>query len=400
MKPKQHQIDLAKKGTKILQENMLVYFSCEERVGKSLVTILIAERIKKIKSVLIITKKKSLDGWQDTLNRYDHKKEYYVTNYHQVKKIDRDFDLVILDESHNYVSGFPKRSTMWTQIKKVTRLKPIIYTSATPFAQGYHLLYHQFKLSDWSPWAEWKNAYDWFREFGVPESIWISGREIKQYHNVEDRVFDMVKHLFITMTRKEAGFHIEPIDRIHYVKLNKTTKDAYNAITRDRVIQIKDKILVCDTIAKLRVSLHMLEGGVAIINENDSKEYITLNNNEKIMYILEYFGDSKDMVIMYHYIAEKTKLKEVFKQATILQATAFSEGVDLSDYRHLIIYSQDFSTAKHTQRRARQANMYREEPIIVHYLLVENAISDEAYQAVAVNKVNYVDKLYNGKLLT
>lgn len=407
MKPYDHQLELANKGLKILKENMIVYFACEERTGKTLASILVAERLKQINKVLVLTKKKALTGWTETIFKYKPKKHYQIINYHQASKIKVDYDLVILDEAHNYISSFPKRSKMWADIRKLTKGKPLIYMSATPFAQGYQLLYHQFKLSDWSPWLAWENAYEWFGSFGIPKSIWIAGKEVQQYNNIEQVAFDEVKHLFITMKRSEIGFKVEPDSKIHYVELEDKTKQVYNTLIKDRAIELNGWTLICDTVSKLRPTLHMLEGGVALVLTKPEKgrkklkrNYIQLGNTEKIQYILYNFGDSKDVVIMYNYIAEEIKLKKYFKHATILQATSFAEGVDLSGYKHLIVYSQDFSTARHTQRKARQANLLRTEPIIVHYLLVSGAISDQAYKAVAINKMNYVDRLYDGSLLT
>ena len=63
-------------------------------------------------------------------------------------------------------------------------------------------------------------------------------------------------------------------------------------------------------------------------------------------------------------------------------------------YKHLVIYSQNWSTAQHTQRRARQANKERKEPILVHFLLMKNAISDQVYKTVALNKRNFVDSVF------
>ena len=70
------------------------------------------------------------------------------------------------------------------------------------------------------------------------------------------------------------------------------------------------------------------------------------------------------------------------------------ECIDLSKIKYLIIYSQDFSTARHTQRRARQANREREDEIKVHFLLVKNALSDQVYESVSINKINFVDSVY------
>jgi ERCC4-related helicase len=102
---------------------------------------------------------------------------------------------------------------------------------------------------------------------------------------------------------------------------------------------------------------------------------------------------------MYNYKAELTKLQQHFKNAVLLQGTSYAEGVDLSGHKHLVIYSQDFSTARHTQRRARQANVNRTLPINVHFLLVKKAISDEVYKTVSVNKKNYVDSVFGASKL-
>jgi hypothetical protein len=97
---------------------------------------------------------------------------------------------------------------------------------------------------------------------------------------------------------------------------------------------------------------------------------------------------------MYHFKADKLKLEKMFKKATILQASSYAEGVDLSSFKTLVIYSQNHSTSQHTQRRARQANMHREEKIIVHYILVKGAASHKAYKAVSINKTNFVDTVF------
>jgi hypothetical protein len=134
----------------------------------------------------------------------------------------------------------------------------------------------------------------------------------------------------------------------------------------------------------------MLEGGVLKIND----EYINLGNNEKANYIKDAFGDTEDLAIMYHFKADFLKLNKLFKRAGLFQASSYAEGVDLSGYKTLVIYSQNHSTAQHTQRRARQANMNRKEEIKVHYILVKTAISHKVYKAVSLNKKDFVDTVF------
>jgi len=139
----------------------------------------------------------------------------------------------------------------------------------------------------------------------------------------------------------------------------------------------------------------MIEGGVTKIED----QYLQLKNREKIDYILKTWGDTANTVIMYNYIAEGNKLREVFKNCPILHATSYAEGVDLSMYDNLVVYSMNFSTSKHSQRRARQANQLRKDPINVHFLLVKKAVSEQVYKTVAINKRNFVDSVFTREKL-
>lgn len=436
MIPFPSQVQMAFEATEILSKNGLVYLACEERTGKTLASILVAEAPKKVKTILVITKAKALTGWEETLREFKHTKQYTLTCYTRLHALDlKDFDLIILDEAHSYISAFPKRTPTWKAVRVLTKGKPIIFLSATPNAQGYQLLFNQLALSNWSPWRKYKTPLNWFRAFGTPKKIYIVNGTQDVYNLIDPEAFELVKHLFITKTRKELGFEKEPEDLLHYIKLDDLTVKVYNLLLRHRVIKLNGIKLVCDTATKLRFALHMIEGGVYIISriekinlteeqrlnemikylkskvnhkcryviEEASKvfntmtkpkrisDYYVAGNTEKVNYIKSKWGDNSDTVIMYNFKAEKTKLESHFSKAIILQATSFAEGVDLSSYKHLIIYSQDWSTARHVQRRARQANMHRTDDIIVHFLLIKNGISNEVYDTVAINKENYVD---------
>lgn len=393
MTPYPYQIELADKAYEILAKHMLVYLAMEERTGKTLIAILVCERLKAChQNILVLTKKKALKGWQDTLQQFAHQKIYFITNYHQACKLKPSYDIVILDEAHCYISAFPKQSKMWGDVKALTKNKPILYLSATPYAQGVHLLYNQLALSTWSPFRRYSTPYSWFRRYGIPNVIYLAaGRRAEAYNTFKTQeVLVNVNPLMVRATRAGLNFEQEPTDKLHYISLGPETKRAYNILLKDKVIELQAKTLICDTSIKLRTSLHMLEGGVAKIGST----YLVLLNYEKIKYILTVWGDNPSIVIMYNYVAEKRKLEMVFKHAQLLQATSYAEGVDLSMYSDLIIYSQDFSTARHSQRRARQANKERKAPIIVHFLLVKKAISEQVYQTVSLNKRNFIDSVF------
>lgn len=397
MKPYAHQEVMSDEALEVLRKHGIAYFASEERTGKTLAAILTAEK-SNAKTVLVVTKKKAVSGWEETLSAYPHDKHYFVINYHMaLKKFEgMQFDLVILDEAHNYISGYPKTGKLWQEINTLVGLSPILYISATPYAQGPQMLYHQFKLCAFNPWAKYKNFYRWFEVFGKPYTREINGIKIPQYDRADNElILGCVEHLFITKTRKELGFEHEPEDKLHYIELADNTRCVYNTLVESGIIGLSVGELVCDNKSKLRTSLHQLEGGTIRIEDQG----YTLRNEEKISYIKEHFGDSPGLVIMYNFRQEEEKLKQHFKHATILQATSFAEGVDLHEYDDLVIYSQDYSTARHTQRRARQCNMKRSKPITVHYLLVKKGISEQVYKTVSVNKKNFVDSVFERTII-
>lgn len=403
MIPYDYQVELSKSATSILDKYKILYLSMEERTGKSIIGLLALESNDLVSSVLIVTTKKAMEGWQETLSKCIWlTKNYGLINYHSIHKVDTQlYNALIFDEAHSYISGYPKKGVLWKRVKVHCNNKPIVYMSATPYAQGIQLLYHQLALSTYSPWKQHINFYSWYNKYatrdimGNTEKIWVNGRFIQTYKKVNTaEAFDTVKHLFITKTRKSLGFDKEPIDVLHYIKLSKSTKNAYNILLKQKVLDFyvddKSYTLIADSNMKLRTALHMLEGGVLKVDD----DYIVLNIREKVDFILSKWGDNNKVAIMYQYIAEGNKLRAIFKNASVLQGTSNAEGIDLSYIENLIIYSQDFSTAKHTQRRARQANKNRSTDIFVHYLLVKKAVSAQVYKTVSTNKVNFIDSLF------
>ncbi len=418
MKPLPHQIEGAKDIVAKLRKYMLCYIAWEERTMKSLTAILAVEQLH-VNTCLIVTKKgKPLEGWLETL-QYPHSKEYTVINYHKLKDIKFQPDIIIIDEAHNYISGMPRQSEMNKQLFRLSRKIPLIYISATPYSQGLAMLYHQFYLSSWSPWKSYSSYMSWFTSYGIPYTTYVYKRAVPKYDKVDDeRVLASVSHLFIgTKTRVELGFEQEPEDVLHWIELHEDTKYVYNVIAKKRVYTFKSGTkLVADTITRVRYSLHMLEGGVLKTSKllapaikgtrmlkakpaKYSHKYEILGNTEKVDYIKKMWGDANDVVIMYHFKAEKLKLEQEFKHVTLLQATSNAEGIDLSMFKHLVIYSQDYSTARHSQRRARQANIARREVIKVHFLLVKSGVSEAVYKTVSINKLNYIDSLYKSHKL-
>lgn len=414
IKPWPEQIELAAQALSILRTNGLVYLAMEERTGKTLTSILLVEDTT-CERALVVTKEKALKGWENTLNNFPTLTSFTLVNYHNLDKVDKgNYDIVVLDEPHAYLAGYPKPGKMQKQLMRICRDLPIIYLSATPNAQGTQQLYHQLQLSSWSPFSQYIDFYEWYKKFALRDKSGKfkmthigNNQTVVDYKSVDhDKVMSCVEHLFVTRTRKELGHEFEPEDVPHLLTASPLLKSVYNELIEHKVLHFthgpsgKEYIIDGGTPTRLRIALHMLEGGtIKAVSTDGFEASLDLAINDKIDWIMKEFGDYSSVVIMYNYIAEGDKLRGRFKHAQVLQGSSYAEGVDLSDYKHLVIYSQDFSTAKHTQRRARQANKLRSEPIKVHYPMFKGSVGHQVYKTVSLNKVNFVDSLFEREKL-
>lgn len=386
--PLPHQVEKANEAVKILKELGYVYINGQPRSGKTFTSILIAEQCEKVKCVMVLTKKQAIDGWLKFISP-DLRCKYMVINYEQLGTYDKarrlvhlkhnpkDYQLVIVDESHNY-GALGKPAGRWMVLKSFCQALPHIHLSGTPVIESANAIYHQMAISIYNPFHECRDFYRFFDKYGIPSTTKARGMDLPCYKLFKPELVDYIQTFTVYMSQQDAGINIQVEDKVHYIELNKDTKELYNTVLKNRIAF--DGELVCDTVMKLRTSLHMIEGGTVKIDD----DYIELEkSNEKIRYIKEHFGDNEHIGIMSHFIGEREKLAKHFKRAKIFSSNAHAEGVDLSHLHHFIIYSSDYSGAKFVQRRERIANINGSNTNIVHHLLVKGAISEQVYKAVS-----------------
>lgn len=390
MKPMQHQVEFSQKLYDKLKEYGFVYLAGKPRSGKTLTAILACEKCNNnINNILVLTKKNAIEGWAKTINAYKPNKKFYVTNYEQASKLKPEYDLVIIDESHN-IGTFPKPSLRWRYIKNITKNIPHIHLSGTAIIESPSSIYHQMNISKYTPFP-FRSFYEWHSYYGKPYVKHISGRAINMYDKVQPHLFNLIDKFTIYMTQEDAGISsdLQAQDELHYIELSKETKELYNDLQKKRYKVYNDIEIIGDTTMKLRIALHQIEGGAIKVGD----KYYDLGNTEKIDYIKKNFGDTKDIGIMCHFVGEANKLRKHFKKANIYSSSAHAEGVDLSHLKHFIIYSADYSGAKFVQRRERIVNVNGSNSLKVHHLLVKKAISEQVYKLTS-NKMDFNDSTY------
>ncbi|MCI4435440.1 MAG: hypothetical protein JHC33_01335 [Ignisphaera sp.] len=390
--PLPHQLVFADKCWTILQEKGYVYLAGKPRSGKTYTSILIAEKSTKINNVLVLTKKNAISGWEKFIvGNSVLKHKYTITNYEQAHKLNpKHYDLAIIDESHN-LGTLGKPSVRIKTIGSLCKLMPHIHLSGTAIVESPCGIYSQMSISEFNPFSRFSNFYRFHDHYGIRYSLRIAGRDIQRYDRYKPELIDYINTFTVYMTQEDAGISkdLQAVDQIHYIELNEATKALYNQLQKDFIADIwadmfnkdsDDKLqLVCDSTMKLRTSLHMMESGVAKVDD----EYVLLGNTEKVDYIFNTFGDTEEVGIMGNFIGERMLLEKKFKRAKIYSSTADAEGVDLSHLTHFVILSSNYSGAKFIQRRERIINTNGSNTLTVHHILVKKAISDQVYNKVS-----------------
>ena len=396
----EHQEELINQAKPILRKYKLVYIAAETRTGKTLAAIhLLKDDFKKI---LVVTKKKAISSWNSDI-KLSKVKNFDVINYESIHKMDsKEYDVIVLDEAHS-IGSYPKPSQRAKQLKEMAKDKSIVYLSATPSAETYSQIFHQLWVSSFTPFEE-KSFYQWYKNYGEDDSIFINGMFIKQYKASHgEMIMDMVNHLIVTMTKEKANFDVFVNERIHQVEVNENYLNALDYFRNNRIITIDGNEIVAETSASALNKLHQLNGGTIKVNDKLS----LIVSHHKVNYIKENLGNDEKIVILCNYIKERdlllTRLAnstdevEEFKNGSfkyfIGHIKTFSEGVDFSYADSMIIYSLNFSATTYLQSKERLANKKRVKPIVVHYLFTKGGIDEYIYQAVS-NKMNFTNSYY------
>lgn len=396
----EHQKQMISEARPILEKYKLVYIAAETRTGKTLAAIhLLKDDFKKI---LVVTKKKAISSWNSDI-KLSKVKNFDVINYESIHKMDsKEYDVIVLDEAHS-IGSYPKPSQRAKQLKEMAKDKSIVYLSATPSAETYSQIFHQLWVSSFTPFEE-KSFYQWYKNYGEDDSIFINGMFIKQYKASHgEMIMDMVNHLIVTMTKEKANFDVFVNERIHQVEVDEDYLSALEYFKSNRIITIDENEIVAETSASALNKLHQLNGGTIKVNDKLS----LIVSHHKVNYIKENLGNDEKIVILCNYIKERdlllTRLAnstdevEEFKNGSfkyfIGHIKTFSEGVDFSYADSMIIYSLNFSATTYLQSKERLANKKRVKPIVVHYLFTKGGIDEYIYQAVS-NKMNFTNSYY------
>lgn len=401
MQLRDYQESISTDAAKMLEWLKIVYLSMEVRTGKTTTALATADKYG-AKWVLFLTKKKAISSITDDYNQFNPSFKLICINYEQIYNLSPDylFDLVILDEAHG-LGQFPTPAERTKELRKLCADKPIIYLSGTPTPEGYSQLFHQFWISTFSPWKEYKNFYAWAKEYVTVKKKYFYNREINDYsHADKEKIDQTTKHLFISYTQKEAGFEQEIKEVVLKVRMQENTYKLAEHLRKKKVYIGRDgQEILADTAVKLQQKFHQIFSGTVIDEKKDSIVF----DHTKAKFIKDRFAGQK-IAIFYKFRAEYIMLVTTFgidrltedpadfnerdDKTFISQIQSGREGINLATADCLVFLNIDFSSVSYWQARARLQSKDREKEAIIYWIFSEGGIEEKVYEKVA-NKRDY-----------
>ncbi len=384
----------------LLPDRKVLYLNGEVRSGK---TIIALETCKKVNAskVLFITKIKALSSIQSDYNNFGYTFELTIINKESLHTIlTDDFDLVVCDEAHQY-AAYCKASKYQKDIRKRFGNKMLLLLSGTMTPESYSQIFHQFQLSNHSPFRSYSNFYKWAVDYVNVKQKHLGFKVANDYSDADEKkIRGMIRHYVFTVTQKDAGFYSEVNELVLEVEMKPITYQIINKLKKDLFVRGASGVeIIADTGAKLMQKVHQLSSGTIKI-DNDKSLII---DNSKAVYIAEHFKDEK-IAIFYKYVAQLQSLKEVLKDKLTTDIDEFNnsdkwlalqfisgrEGTNLSKADALVMIEIDFSATTYFQSRDRMTIKERKENN-VFWIFGKNTIEQQIYKRVLAKKPYTLD---------
>lgn len=395
MELRPYQIDIAQRAADRLRQLKIVYISAEVRTGKTLMALETAKLIG-AKSVLFLTKKKAIGSIESDYSKAGYSYNLTVINNESIHLINGQFDLIISDEHHRN-GAYPKPNKTTKIIRDKYAHLPMIFLSGTPHPESYSQIYHQFWVSNYSPFSQYKNFYYWARDFVTVTEKYLGYAKVNDYSKCNiDKLRPYIDRYFITFTQKQAGFETEVKENILWCDMQPETYAMIDELKKNKVIEMEDgEVILADTGVKEMSKLHQMysgtvkfESGNSMVIDISKALFIRDKFTEKIAIFYKFKEEYKMLQQVYgNQITDDLEVFNATDKNIALQIVSGREGISLRNAKYLVYLNMDFSAVSYWQSRDRMTTMERQSNE-VFYIFSKGGIERKIYQAV-LNKKDF-----------
>jgi hypothetical protein len=279
----------------------------------------------------------------------------------------------------------------------------MIFLSGTPTAESHSQWYHQFWVSDNSPFKEYTNFYKWAVDFVNVKVKHLGYAKVNDYSDADIKHINRrIKYFILTFTQEQAGFSSTVNEMVLEVEMKPITYQIIERLKKDLVVKNpQGQLILADTGVKLQQKVHQLSSGTCKFEDGTSK----VIDYTKAEYIRDNFKEHK-IAIFYKFKEEWNALKETIGDKLTndlnefnttdkwiaLQIVSGREGISLKEAKYLVYYNIDFSSVSYWQSRDRLTTMQRKENEIF-WIFSKNGIESKIYKTV-LQKKDYTLKIF------
>lgn len=408
MQLRPHQIQKSNELLSVLIQYNIAYLAGQVRSGKTLTALNTAD-LYGAERVLFITKKKAISSIVKDYKNFGFNYTLKVINYESLHKIDpKGYNLIIYDEAHS-LGAYPKPSNRTKLCKKLFSHIPCILMSGTPAVESYSQLYHQFYVSNFSPFKQYTNFYKWANDYVTKKQLKLPTHTVTDYSGANvKQINTIIKTYIVKMTQADVGFKSKVTEHIIKIKTPIKLKQAANKLLKDRVLEGQNGYILGDAPAKLQSKVHQLINGHCIIEKDDLSVFTEVFSTYKADYINKRFKGLK-IAVMYYYQAELDILKQVFGKNITTDLEEFNtnnknlalqqsstEGMNVSKADAIVYMNLGFSGKNYLQSRDRLTVKGREDNN-VYYICEDYGMTEKILKTVQAKK-DFNSKLFKSWL--
>lgn len=352
-KLRDYQQKLSSKAADILLDKKIVYLNFSPRVGKTLTALETCKKVNASK-VLFITKIKAFSSILSDYDNFGYEFRLTIINKESIHKVElNDFDLVVADEAHGLFSTFPKPNNFYKIYRKRFGHLPIIMLSGTMSVESGSQIFHQFQVSNYSPFRKYVNFYKWAKDFVNVRQKQLGYGLVNDYSDCNMmEVNKIIDPYVIRFTQEQSGFTSTVNKHILNCDMRSITSTLITRLLRDSIVEGSGEVIIADTAVAMQQKIHQLGSGTIKFKSGNSKTI----DDSKAVFIKEHFNGRK-IAIIYYYKEELNMLKEVFKDLITTDLDEFNatdknyvgqqisscEGISLAKAECLVFLNFGFS---------------------------------------------------------
>ena len=415
-----------------MRTSIWVFFWIWAWVDKTVITLtavneLIYDRFEVSRVLVIAPKRVAEDTWTREHKKWDHLRELRISKVlgtaaqrlraleqdadvyvigrdnvvwlvdHYSKKKHWPFDMIVIDELSSFKNPQAKRFRALRKILGVTQR--VVGLTGTPSPNGLMELWAQVYLLDRGErLGRTIGAYreKYFRAGARNGYVVYKWEPLK---GAKEQIEEKISDICVSMSAADYLTLPERIDNVIPVKLTDAEMELYKRMEQDQLLQIEDSDVVALNAAAVMTKLLQIANGSVY-----SMDGTVVNIHDAKLEALQEIIDTTDspVLVFYSFKHDLDKILEAVSGARVLNGpedirdwndgkvrvllahpASVGYGLNLQEGGHTIVwYGLTWSLELYQQANARLYRQGQEKPVIIHHLIAEGTVDEQAMAAL------------------